>query len=340
MEPKIAVKRFSDSFKSEVLEFSKENSNIATGRKFNISKSVVHEWRKKANMESKQKHVKKQYSEKFKSEILEFSKENSHSKTVRKFNVPQSTIIEWRKKANMEFKVPVKRYSAKFKLEVLEFSKENTLEETERMFDVNIGTVWKWKKKANIENKHLRTRYSDEFKSEVLQFYKANSLKETIRNFHVNKTTVWKWKKEATMKSKLAVNTEYSEEKSEVLEEPVSVPCLTSLKVETMKPVTEKLLIKEDRTELGLMLAQDYFQTKSWNESCSKFSVPVGSRRHWYRKLFGGYVPNNQKRISAACVNLPDDSANVTDTLEQNLVTLFEGKEKITEVAADNSEPI
>jgi len=255
------------------VEFSQGNLIKETGKQFNIHYSTVEKWRKKANMESK--HAVKQYSDKFKSEVSEFSTRNSLKETARKFNINKNTIEKWRKEANMESQLSGIQYSEKSKENSLENDFSHPLNPPAKTYQEGVHML------LDISNVPRGVLLLDEevegenvgFEQESIGFRARRMGKRLLNSFG----------NEGSCLKNNSVN---------------CVVNVTSRKFATSKSSSEKKWNKKNKNELVQKLAEDFYKTQSWNESCNKFDVPVGSRRYWRRKLFG-WEDNQMKGVSA-----------------------------------------
>jgi len=190
-------KFYPPTFKSQVLDYCIHNGPVAAARKFDLSKFLVLEWKKKAGIKvmkvaSSKKGSHTKLDKIFKENVLSYYGKFGLDKTCKKFNISNSLIYTWKKKGIEDKPMKSYKYSSEFKEEVVKTCETQGFRKTAKSLNLNLSTLWKWKKKAGT----IRSQKSDEYKKEVLEYCSKHGKEAAFKMFEtVSPYQIWDWKK-------------------------------------------------------------------------------------------------------------------------------------------------
>ena len=167
-------RNFSESFKESALEFYKEHGLQESCQKFDVARSLLLAWRRKAGVEkSKRKsrhksHERRAYSLEYKLQVLRDATLLGPEKAAVKHKINSSLIYCWKKKES-DFRAKVE-------------SNNNNI----------CDTVVQDSKSESTSN--VRCEYTPEFKISVLCDFNSLGATKTAEKYKINPCLIYKWK--------------------------------------------------------------------------------------------------------------------------------------------------
>jgi transposase-like protein len=262
------------------------------------------------------------YSKEFKAEVLEFSIGNTNIDTIRQFNIPESTLRDWIKKAEktgeevlesvvdqtvqeqtMGARNPKVKGSNKYKkvakkdqVSIVEYGmKHNSWKLAGQEFGVSPHTLAFWGKKAGFKilSEKPKVRYGNSFKHKVVNFGVEIGWKGAAKHFGVSEKSVGIWAKEF---GKLKINIE-EETKNEILSFAV--------------------------------------KNKSWKMAANRFGVSANTVAYWARKE--GYKLPDRSIESEEC-SVCDIKLEREVTLDEHVLAVHVTIEGRCDICGESSE--
>jgi len=228
----ITKRQYSIEFKLEVLNFFKENGEVATASKFNLNSNLIYKWRKDnsearlANSsrfnkaQRKEVNVRdpdppfllkvepfKKYSDDQKKEVLIFFGEHGREDTLKKYGIKPQRLSNWRKKFQNELAevLPkrikrISREETEFRMKVLDDADAVGIKAASEKYNVTLPTIWNWRSKMKELGKKdvkkptkVTVARDENEKKKIVEFYLEKGAFACEKEFQVPRQTVRNW---------------------------------------------------------------------------------------------------------------------------------------------------
>ncbi len=149
------MRKFSEQQKVEILKYANQHGLSSAMREFNVDIHTIRQWNQKLNIyqntgrrknTTHEKHLMRQ-SEDFKLEVLNFAKEHGVSKTMRKYNLPDSTIREWNKVYKIYTPRKARSFSEAEKKLIIKYAEKHSVPDAAREYSVTGDQIRQWAQK-------------------------------------------------------------------------------------------------------------------------------------------------------------------------------------------------
>ena len=225
---------FSESFKESALDYYKQHGLKETCQKFNVDKSVLCGWRRKAGVKTSRRksrhkyHERRAYSLEYKLQVLRDANLLGPEPAATKHGINSNLIYSWRtKESDIRVKVESNNnnicdsvdgksestnnvrcnYSPEFKISVLcDFNSLGAAKTAEK-YKINPCLIYKWKDKEIELQKQCPQASRDavkrikfckkimsDYQREVLDYYVECGLKLTLKKFPIKEHRLLNWR--------------------------------------------------------------------------------------------------------------------------------------------------